>query len=175
MFERGDDVTVTSFAGLEPAVVIEARGTEVVVRTAKGKRRAVPVSRVRAAERPTTKLRPLARPPVDAPYEASAPIAKDAGARVELYLKYVRAHPCACCRAPGPSEAHHWGPKGRSGGMGTKCSDFRTVPLCAICHEHFHRSGSLPNLERKDTENLFLCAQVDLLDAWASAEESRRG
>ncbi len=60
--------------------------------------------------------------------------------RSENYLEHVRVRPCCVCGAPGPSEPHHFGPRG----VGQKCSDLRTVPLCSAlngCHDQFHQSA----------------------------------
>lgn len=37
----------------------------------------------------------------------------------------------------GPSEAHHIR-KGSNSGVGTKPSDYRTVPLCSAAHDEYH-------------------------------------
>ena len=66
---------------------------------------------------------------------------KEATVRSRSYLDFIRARPCAWCREHPPSEAHHWHEV--EGGMGLKCSDVWTVPLCRACHQRFHDTGSL--------------------------------
>lgn len=56
------------------------------------------------------------------------------------YLQFVRAHPCLikqCWRKP---SAHHVRFPGQ-GGLGTKPSDFQTVPLCEKHHRQEHDLG----------------------------------
>lgn len=64
--------------------------------------------------------------------------------RSERYLDFVRRRCCAHCYAPPPSQAHHW--HAREKGMGRKPDDCFTVPLCHVCHRHFHDHGKLPGL-----------------------------
>lgn len=59
----------------------------------------------------------------------------EAPARADHYLAFVRELPCARCKAPPPSDPHHFGPRG----VGEKCDDYRTVPLCRLCHHMAHR------------------------------------
>lgn len=42
-------------------------------------------------------------------------------------------------------EAHHYGD---DKGMGIKCSDYDTAPLCSRCHRFWHQHGRLPELTR---------------------------
>ena len=56
------------------------------------------------------------------------------------YLRWIRTLPCAVCwqwqiRRLEPSEVAHVG----SRGLGQKCSDTETIPLCP----HHHRTGPL--------------------------------
>lgn len=55
------------------------------------------------------------------------------------YLSFIRRQPCCVCHKPAPSQAAHI----RSGypeanwpatGMAEKPSDYRTLPLCPMCH-----------------------------------------
>lgn len=48
----------------------------------------------------------------------------------KAYLDFVRARACFFCGKPGPSDAHHYPPKGR----GITADDF-TVPACRECHQ----------------------------------------
>lgn len=41
------------------------------------------------------------------------------------YMAWVKAQPCACCEAPGPSHAHHI----------EQGLHFTTIPLCESCHQ----------------------------------------
>lgn len=47
------------------------------------------------------------------------------------WLAVVRAMPCAFCGKAGPSDAHHFPPKSRTGVQ----VDVLTVPACRECHE----------------------------------------
>lgn len=58
----------------------------------------------------------------------------EAPARAPSYLAWVGEQDCALCRAPAPSEAHHYGPRG----VGQKTDDYRCVPVCRRCHERAH-------------------------------------
>lgn len=55
-------------------------------------------------------------------------------ARSPRYLAFVREHACAVCGRPGPSHAHHHGPRG----MSQKTDDYRTLPLCVEDHAGYH-------------------------------------
>lgn len=82
--------------------------------------------------------------------------------RNEAYLAYVRSQPCVGCMAPPQNDAHHWG----SHGTGIKTDDYRTVPLCRMCHQTFHQKGSVGPFDRTITKIEFMRAQVDLLVRW---------
>jgi len=86
--------------------------------------------------------------------------------RSNRYLAHVRRFPCLAtgCEAPPPSEAHHWNPSQTA--MGRKCGDEYTLPLCRRCHRHFHDTGTLPRLDRQETELCFVNAQRHLLAAY---------
>ena len=73
-----------------------------------------------------------------------APQPKPSTPRSESHLDYVRGLACCHCRAPGPSEPHHFG----SRGMGIKASDYETAPLCDTDHDYWHQHGHLPGLDR---------------------------
>lgn len=66
------------------------------------------------------------------------------------FLAAVRGSPCCACRRPGPSEAHHYGPRG----VGQKADDLRAVPLCRACHDHLHARGELPGRTPASTREL---------------------
>ncbi len=54
--------------------------------------------------------------------------------RDEAWLAEVRKLACAACFNPGPCEPDHVGRRG----LGQKCSDRETIPLCARCHRDRH-------------------------------------
>jgi len=65
----------------------------------------------------------------------------------EFYKSWIRSKPCCWCqsvrRVTSTEVSHHnYSTLGPSG-MGIKCSDYRTVPLCSKCHRHYHDRGSL--------------------------------
>lgn len=57
--------------------------------------------------------------------------------RSPRYLKFIRSLPCCVCGRTRSIEAAHVGPRG----MGQKCSDLETIPLCALHHKEQHRIG----------------------------------
>lgn len=78
-----------------------------------------------------------ARPPIVEQPKTHTP-------RNESHLDYVRGLACCHCRAPGPSEPHHFG----AHGMGIKASDYEVAPLCGTDHDYWHDHGHLPGLDR---------------------------
>ncbi len=80
-------------------------------------------------------------------------------ARSRVYLVFIREKACCHCRANGPSDPHHYGARG----TGQKTDDFRCVPLCRKCHDHFHDHGTLPGMNKAATRVFFLAKQVDYL------------
>jgi hypothetical protein len=91
--------------------------------------------------------------------------------RVDKYLEFVRTKACCICSYPPKSAPHHWSPKAFVGGMGSKTSDYRTVPLCQRCHDTFHSTGTVPGMDRDETRMLFALEQVDLLIQWNRKRE----
>ena len=99
--------------------------------------------------------------------------------RSAAYLQHVRQHDCCNCWAPGPSDPDHVGPRG----VGQKCSDYETAPLCRDCHrtrtdrntlphpQASKQSGRLMLRERAETELILLRAQVQMLREWAEKLE----
>jgi len=76
-----------------------------------------------------------------------SPLWKDNPIRSKKYLKWVRTLDCCFCGGPG-GVAHHAIGVGE-GGMGTKASDFETMPSCWICHDgKFHRLDLFPGLRQ---------------------------
>lgn len=58
------------------------------------------------------------------------------------YQKWIREQPCAICYTDQNVVAHHQvGTKQR--GTGYKESDYRTIPLCNLCHGALHQIGHL--------------------------------
>ena len=91
-----------------------------------------------------------------------------------VYLDYVRSHPCCTCDNSPPSEAHHWHPNQK--GMGRKPSDCWSVPLCRVCHQEFHDTGSIGGEAREDLRWRFMYAEWELMGKWLShmtAEDPR--
>lgn len=70
---------------------------------------------------------------------------KERRKRNDAYLDFVRAHACCACLRGPPSVAHHF--MEHLGGMGLKVDDHYTVPLCRICHDHWHQHRYLPCYE----------------------------
>lgn len=100
---------------------------------------------------------------------ASRPVPKpDGPLRDPRFLAWVRLRPCCICGAPGPSEAHHYGPRG----AGQKTDDVRTVPLCRLHHDEWHQRGALPSaaLSGPSARVRFLVTMVDQFVAWRRQE-----
>lgn len=85
------------------------------------------------------------------------------------YINEIRLKPCAFCFREGPSDPHHYGP----GGMGTKCSDLRTVSLCRSCHQQWHQKGCIEPFDAARTKLEFLKTQVTNLVDWIERLENR--
>lgn len=64
---------------------------------------------------------------------------KDKAERDEAYLKFVRSLPC-CITGESPVQAHHLVGHGESV-MGSKCSDYYTIPLSPRVHSELHNHG----------------------------------
>lgn len=153
------------------ATVIEDRGTSIRVRAENGKASSVrreKVHRITKEAMPTPKL---SRPPSSAPLTLVA-VPKETASRSAAYLAYVRRHPCMSCGARGPSEAHHWAPRGKGGGMGVKCDDYRTVPLCASCHRHWHDHARFIQWNGSDSRAAMIERQAELMAEWNRRQES---
>jgi hypothetical protein len=85
--------------------------------------------------------------------------------RDEAFLAYVRRWPCVHCRLPAPSDPHHF----EKHAKGQKCSDYDTIPLCRLHHDHWHdRCGTLPRIPRPGR------ADVSALDREACLIRFRR-
>lgn len=87
----------------------------------------------------------------------------------EEYMNEQRSKPCSFCFKEPPSEPHHYGP----GGMGTKCSDYRTTALCNVCHRQFHDTRKISNFNVERTKLELLKSQVTSLVEWIERLENR--
>lgn len=56
--------------------------------------------------------------------------------RSNTYLSYIRSRACCVC-GEHPAEPHHID----RGGVGTKGSDYHTIPVCRSCHDEIHTVG----------------------------------
>lgn len=92
-------------------------------------------------------------------------IAKSGHLFCKEYLAFVRRLPCYFCRKPGPSDPHHFPPKGRG-----VTRDDLTVASCRECHMRcggqtvngklpINRSSQDEGVER--TRSLFLSMSSD--------------
>lgn len=80
----------------------------------------------------------------------------------KAFISWVRLQPCIACGASAPSEPHHFG----KSGMGLKCSDYLTVPLCTIHHRHWHDHRRIDPFTREVTESWFYRVQAEQLRDW---------
>lgn len=87
----------------------------------------------------------------------------------EEYLNHIRQMPCCVCFAPGPSDPHHYGPRG----TGQKTSDYLVVPLDRKCHDAFHNTRAIPPFDVERTKLELYKTQVRLLHEWIERLESR--
>ncbi len=88
--------------------------------------------------------------------------------RDETALEIVRELPCAACGKSGPSVPHH----PTTGGMGTKCADNLTIPLCAACHREVHDSGKRTFNDKYPA--LYDNARGLILAAWARERDTEK-
>lgn len=65
------------------------------------------------------------------------PYGKDAPARSEDYLDYIRSLECCVCDEPPPNDPHHVQRAGL-GGVGMKPSDYFAIPVCRDHHDGIH-------------------------------------
>lgn len=64
----------------------------------------------------------------------------EAPERCPEWLAMIRKLPCCNCGARPPCDPHHEGPRG----VGQKCRDTRTAPLCRRCHQIYTDTNCLP-------------------------------
>ena len=76
------------------------------------------------------------------------------------YLKFVRSLPCTICQAQWLSEPHHIAKDGH-GGMGTKCLDERTIPLCFTHHRQAHDMGKKTFREKYDLDIEYIIGRLN--------------
>lgn len=84
----------------------------------------------------------LTRGPLDDIVRPMIALPKQTVERDGEYLSFVRSLPCSVCSRPSPSHAHHHPLPGHSS-VGSKTSDYRTMPLCGSCHSAVHQRGRL--------------------------------
>lgn len=87
-------------------------------------------------------------------------------AHMRPYVEFVRALPCICCGAPGPSDAAHM-PVGKRG-MGLKAPDSSCVPLCRGCHLWFDGHSGRP--VSRHTRRMLAVKWVEAVQIWATPE-----
>ena len=73
------------------------------------------------------------------------------------YLEYIRTLPCCVCRRSGVAPHH-----ADTGGMGLKCNDTRTVPLCYKHHMECHALGRITFQEAYNI--CFISIQIKCLE-----------
>lgn len=93
---------------------------------------------------------------------ALKPVPKPTTARDSSYLAHVRRHPCCSCGTTEAIHAHHVA----GGGMGAKCSDYLTAPLCGVDHGHWHSTGTLPGMSREQSLATLWESAAKILEEW---------
>lgn len=70
-------------------------------------------------------------------------------AQHEFYKAWIRGRPCCWCNGTRrigsyriEASHHNYSTVGPSG-TGLKASDYRTVPLCSVCHTRYHKTGAV--------------------------------
>lgn len=125
------------------------------------KRKPFPAHEPRAEREP----KPLARATRTASYGGTVtgnPVSKDAPVRSEAYRRLVAALPCACCCAPGPSQAAH---SNFGKGLSLKSDDRTCFPLCPTCHRDHDQGGRLSREERRFAESVWGTMTRALIEA----------
>lgn len=72
--------------------------------------------------------------------------------RSPSFLGLIRITRCMCCGMKPPSDPHHAGRRG----VGQKCSDFLTVPLCRKCHTAVTDTNRLPGAATVEQSNAII-------------------
>ena len=139
------------------AHVVYTRGESVRVRFDDGKERTVDRAKI-LGQRKAPRVPPVPRVPNIGRGRARA-VPKAPTTSYPKHLELVRTLPCCICSKPGPSDPHHFGPRG----MGQKTDDRRTVPICRPHHDEFHTTGRCAPYSRAETEREFYRAQVAAL------------
>lgn len=75
------------------------------------------------------------------------------------HLVLVRQQPCCGCGAAAPSDPHHFGERG----VGQRCSDLLTVPLCRRCHDLVTDGRGTPGRHREELQEYFQGVALELL------------
>lgn len=89
-------------------------------------------------------------------------------ARSSPFLAFVRTQPCLVPGCREPSEAHHWGRRG----MGQKCADWESVPLCHFHHvECWHLSRRLPGGSVQEWKERFRAESARLVEEFRSQKD----
>ena len=174
----GQEVTVSP-SGIT-AEVLYVRGETVRVRNVNsGKARTVAIKNVtpkRESKSLTVGPAPLDSiadivAPIQRVYDQSLrPVPKPVTLTSPAYLAYVRKRPCCLCGRSEGVEAHHWSHHGSV--MGAKVDDYRTAPLCQDHHRYCHDHGTLPDMDRAESEALFLWHQRSLVATWCIGKAS---
>jgi len=87
------------------------------------------------------------------------------------YLEYIRGKPCVLCGAPGIP--HHFGLGEQGKGIGTKCDDTYTVPLCPVHHDWIHEGRS--GMSKEKLFNMFYTHRVRLMNFFNQRKEMYYG
>ena len=75
------------------------------------------------------------------------------------YIEWIKSLNCCVTGARDP-DPHHVNPQG-GGGIGTKCSDRRAIPLSHFLHQEIHQIGKITFAEKYDLDYEDLIAQLN--------------
>lgn len=87
------------------------------------------------------------------------------------YLEFVRGKPCVFCGSPGIP--HHFGLGNQGKGMGTKCDDTYTVPLCQMHHDWIHNGKA--GISKEKLFDIFLKHRDRLMKLFNERKEMHYG
>lgn len=163
---EGDRVEVRGMAGhvrFTGTVDRVEDGFAIITPDGKVKPKPIALGRVRLLDRPAPAPGPVvAKPdrsqPSIKPQPKPLPPARD-----RVYQRWIASLPCCHCGSRHRVDAHHWAPKR---GIAQKVDDYRTVPLCRVCHDHVHDHGHLEGLTVLMTRHLFMEKQITYVIAW---------